>query len=170
MVQALTISFTVTRKFLRLSDITICLNVGWGDALPLIAQYELTPPVSLLCVRTPPYSFSPSWYSSLDGLNVCMSETFRELMHLNVRHLVEEPGVLHKNDLLSLWCVDCPLSEGISDDAKVILLKLEDREKVCNLALVNSHFKHSEVIFHRGRRDAYTAVHTEKFHCGPDMC
>ena len=62
------------------------------------------------------------------GLNVCMRETFLELTHIYVRHLFADTGVSQKLDSFSLWCVDCPIPKGVSDDAEAILLKLGDGE------------------------------------------
>ena len=104
------------------------------------------------------------------GLDVCMSKIFLELTPINVRHLVAETGVLHKHDLQSFWRVDYPLSQSVSDDAKAILLKLGDREKVYNPALINPYFKHSEVSLHQGRRETCITVPMEGLSCVPDIC
>ena len=88
------------------------------------------------------------------GLYVCINEPFRELTHINVRHLIAETGVLHKFNLLALWRVDYPLSEGVSSDAEAIFPKLRDREKVRNPALVEPDFEYPEVTLHGSRSNA----------------
>ena len=81
------------------------------------------------------------------ALDVLNHAIILELTHLNVRHLIAETGVLREHNLLSLWRVDYPLREGVIGDKEAIILKLGDEEKVCNPALVDPHFKHSEVPF-----------------------
>ena len=93
-----------------------------------------------------------------------------ELTHINVRYLVAETGVLQEHHLLSLWRMDYPLRDGASSDAEAILFNLGNGEKVCNPALVNPNFKHSEVTLSRGRHDAHVTVPVENLPCGPDIC
>ena len=71
----------------------------------------------------------------------CLHTTRRE------DHIFAETGVSLELNLFSLWCVDGPLPVGVAGDAESIFLELGDGEKVRNPALVDPHFKHSEVPF-----------------------